>query len=128
MNPLLALPPWAALAVALLALASALLTLIGCIGLLRLKQFYQRVHAPTLGTTLSLYLMLAATMLFFFLDQGRPVLHVLLIAACVIVTTPITLMLLVRAALAREHKHNTAGVTPVAPIDTGNDKHEPGSE
>src|SRR5699024_9049473 len=89
MNPLLALPPWAALTVALLALASALLTLIGCIGLLRLKQFYQRVHAPTLGTTLGLYLMLAATILFFCLDQGRPVLHVLLIAACVIVTTPI---------------------------------------
>jgi len=34
-------------------LAGAALALIGSLGLLRLRGFYERVHAPTLGTTLA---------------------------------------------------------------------------
>ena len=52
MNPAIGLPAWAALLTALLVLLGAGLTLIGAVGLLRMKTFYQRVHAPTLGTTL----------------------------------------------------------------------------
>ena len=46
------LPAWAALLTALFVIAGASLTLIGSLGLLRLGNFFQRVHAPTLGTTL----------------------------------------------------------------------------
>ena len=46
------LPAWTALLTALLTLLGAALALIGSLGLLRLKSFYERVHAPTLGTTL----------------------------------------------------------------------------
>ena len=46
------LPAWAALVVAVLLLLGAGTTLVGSLGLLRLKTFYERVHAPTLGTTL----------------------------------------------------------------------------
>lgn len=102
MNALLALPSWAALAVAMLTLAGAVLAFVGSLGLLRLRQFYQRVHAPTLATTLGLYLLLVATFLFFLIHSQHAVVHVLIIGACTTVTTPITLMLLVRAALARE--------------------------
>lgn len=112
MNPLQTLPEWAALLIGALVFCGALLACIGSVGLLRLRNFYRRVHAPTLGTTLGLYLMLAAAILFFSLQQGRPVLHLILIGACVTVTTPITLMLLVRAALARDHKEGAAGVPP----------------
>ena len=52
MNHLELLPPWAAVAVAVLALAGAALSFIGSLGLLRLGNFYQRVHAPTLATTM----------------------------------------------------------------------------
>lgn len=109
MNPLQALPPWAALLVGALVLAGALLACIGSLGLLRLDTFYRRVHAPTLGTTLGLFLILVGTLVFFSLQQGRPVLHVIVLGACVTLTTPITLMLLVRAAFKRDRREDTGG-------------------
>ena len=69
------LPAWAALPTALLLLAGAGLALTGSLGLLRLGSFYQRVHAPTLGTTLGIGCILAAWTLFFSVLQARLVLH-----------------------------------------------------
>jgi multicomponent K+:H+ antiporter subunit G len=97
-----ALPPLAALAAALLVLLGAALTLIGSLGLLRLRQFYERVHAPTLGTTLGTGLILIASMLLFSALQSRPVLHEIAIGVFMTLTTPVTFMLLMRAALHRE--------------------------
>jgi multicomponent K+:H+ antiporter subunit G len=97
-----ALPPWAALLTALLVLAGAAFTLIGCIGLTRFQSFYQRVHAPTLGTSLGTILTLIASMLYFSLAGGRLVIHEILIAVFVTVTTPVTLVLLVRASRYRD--------------------------
>lgn len=101
------MPAWAALLVAFLLLAGAGLTLIGSVGLLRLKNFYQRVHAPTLGTTLGAGGVLLASIVFFSILQTRPVLHEILLTVFVTVTTPVSLMLLVRAARSRER--NDAG-------------------
>ena len=105
------LPDWVAVATAILVLLGSILTLIGTIGLLRFKSFYARVHAPTLGTTLGIGCVLIASILYFSVLQSRPVLHEILIMIFVTVTTPITLMLLVSAALHRdraagdEHMH-----------------------
>lgn len=96
------LPAWAALLVALLLLLGTGLTLTGSLGLLRLGNFYQRVHAPTLGATLGAGCVLIASMVFFSILQTRPVVHEILIAVFVTVTTPITLMVLVRAAVSRD--------------------------
>ena len=96
------LPAWVAVLTALLTALGALLALIGSIGLLRLRSFYERVHAPTLGTTLGTASILTASMIFFSILEGRPVLHELLIGTFMIVTTPVTYMLLVRAALHRD--------------------------
>jgi multicomponent K+:H+ antiporter subunit G len=96
------LPGWVALLTALLVLVGAGLTLTGALGLLRLKSFYERVHAPTLGATLGTGSILVASMIYFSVLQSRPVLHEILIAIFVTVTTPVTLMLLVRAALYRD--------------------------
>ena len=60
------------------------------------------MHAPTLGTTLGAGCILVASMVCFSVLQTRPVLHEILIAIFVTVTTPVTLMLLVRATLNRE--------------------------
>jgi multicomponent K+:H+ antiporter subunit G len=106
------LPVWAALLVALFLVIGSVLTLIGAIGAVRLKSFYERVHAPTLGTTGGMAGVLIASMIFFSVTEGRPVLQEMLIAAFVIVTTPATLMLLVRAALYRDRSEgvvNTPG-------------------
>ncbi len=98
-----ALPPVLAILVALLVVLGAALALIGSIGLLRLKTFYDRIHPPTMGTTLGLGLTLIASMLLFSALESRPVLHEIAIALFMVVTTPVTFMLLVRAALHRDH-------------------------
>ena len=97
-------------ATAALVLTGAGLTLTGSLGLLRLGNFYDRIHAPTLGTTLGIGCVLLASMLFFSVLQTRPVLHELLIAGFMIVTTPVTLMLLARAALYRDRSEGSPGV------------------
>ncbi|MET3791105.1 monovalent cation/H(+) antiporter subunit G [Aquamicrobium terrae] len=104
------LPLWAALPVALLLLLGSGLTLLGAIGLVRLDSFYKRVHSPTMGTTWGTGGILLASMLFFTMTEGRPVLHELLIAVFVTVTTPVTLMLLARAALYRDRTEQSPHV------------------
>jgi multicomponent K+:H+ antiporter subunit G len=90
---------WAA---GILIVLGALLALSGSLGLLRLKSFYERVHPPTMGTTLGTGLILVGSMLHFSVLEGRPVLHEILIGALMTVTTPVTYMLLMRAALHRD--------------------------
>ncbi|MEZ0170652.1 monovalent cation/H(+) antiporter subunit G [Microvirga sp. TS319] len=112
------LPAWAALLTAFFVLLGAGVTLIGSIGLLRLGSFYARVHAPTLGTTVGMASILAGSALFFSVLEARPVLHEILIAVFVTLTTPVTLMLLVRAALYRDRTEGSADIPPAD--DTGN--------
>lgn len=102
MNHAAELPAFTALVTALLVLLGATLALTGSIGLLRLKNFYDRVHAPTMGSTLGAGLILIASMVLFSVLELRPVLHEILIAVFMTVTTPVTYMLLVRAALHRD--------------------------
>ena len=106
------LPLWAAVPVALLVLLGAGLGLTGSIGLLRLRSFYERVHAPTLSTTLGIGAILAASMLFFSVAQSRLVIHEILIAIFMIITTPVTLMLLTRAALHRDRAEGSPEAPP----------------
>ena len=105
------IPAWLAWVTAALVLIGAGLTLIGSLGLLRLDTFYARVHAPTLGTTLGAGSILIASMLFFSVLQMRFVLHEILITVFVTLTTPVTLMLLTRAAMLRDQAEGN----PVGP-------------
>lgn len=98
----------AALLAALFVLLGALLALIGSLGLLRLRDFYDRVHAPTMGTTLGTGCVLIASMVLFSAHESRPVLHEILIGVFMTVTTPVTFMLLVRAALHRDRAKGRA--------------------
>lgn len=98
-------------AAALLVLAGALLSFVGALGLLRLKTFYERVHPPTMGTTLGTGLVLIGSMLYFSAVESRPVLHEVLIGIFMTLTTPVTYMLLLRAAL---HRDRLEGKDPLA--------------
>lgn len=113
------LPAWAALLTSFLVLLGAGFTLVGAIGLLRLKTFYERMHAPTLGATWGAAGILLGSILFFSALQSRPVLHEVLIAVFVTVTTPVTLMLLARAALYRDRSEGSADVPPPIGTDGG---------
>lgn len=104
------LPAWASWLVAILIVMGAALTLIGAIGLVRLETFYKRVHAPTLGATLGIGCILIGSMACFSVLQSRPILHEILIAAFVTMTTPVTLILLVRAALYRDRVERNTDV------------------
>jgi multicomponent K+:H+ antiporter subunit G len=96
------LPPLVAGIVALLLVVGAAATLIGSFGLLRLRTFYERIHPPTMGTTLGVGLTLTASILMFSVLASRPVVHEILIGVFAFVTTPVTYMLLVRAAVHRD--------------------------
>src|SRR5690606_26957666 len=51
MNPFDSLPVWAAVLVGICLVAGAAITFAGTVGLVRFASFYQRVHAPTLGSS-----------------------------------------------------------------------------
>jgi multicomponent K+:H+ antiporter subunit G len=96
------LPGWAALIVALLMLSGAAAALIGSIGLLRLGTFFERLHPPTLGSSMGMGLIVLASILCFSVLRGQLSVHEVLIAAFLTTTTPVALMLLARSALYRE--------------------------
>jgi multicomponent K+:H+ antiporter subunit G len=85
-----------------LLIIGAATTLVGAMGLVRLQGFYQRAHAPTLGTTLGAACVALASMIYFSAVGTRPILHELLILIFVTATTPITLIILVRASRLRD--------------------------
>ncbi|HEY6631870.1 MAG TPA: monovalent cation/H(+) antiporter subunit G [Rhizobiaceae bacterium] len=96
------LPAWAALLTAFLVLVGAGLALLGAIGTLRFASFYERVHAPTLGTSWGTGAIVLASIVCFSVLGSRLVVHEILIGVFVTITTPVTLMLLARAALYRD--------------------------
>ena len=104
MTPLDSLPLWLAAPVALLLVVGSTLTL------LHLQSFYDRIHAPTLGTSWGTAAILLASILAYSWVQERLVVHEIVVGLCVLVTTPVTMTLLGRAALHRDRKEGTEGV------------------
>jgi len=95
------LPCWVMLPAALLMIMGGTLTVIGSLGLLRLSPFYARMHGPSLGNTLGTTSVLIASMLIASALAHRPVVHEILITVFIVMTSPITAMLLMRAAVSR---------------------------
>lgn len=96
------LPPAIALLVAFLVALGTLLTLLGTIGLVRLPSFYERMHAPTLGTSWGAAGILLGSMLMFSMLGSRTVIHEIFLGLLIMLTMPVTLMVLGRAALHRD--------------------------
>ena len=100
-------PMWAALPAAVLLVTGGTLTLIGAIGLVRLGDFFARMHPPAMGNTLGAGSVLIASMLVSSAVLQRPVIHEILISVFIVVSAPITAMLLMRAAVARRKRRNS---------------------
>lgn len=96
------IPDWLAILVAIFLCCGGLIVFIGGLGLLRLPNFYQRIHAPAIAITLGAGSILIASMLYFSGVESRPVIHELLITVFVFLTAPITSMLIMRAAVYRD--------------------------
>lgn len=112
-----ALPEWLAAVIAVLAVCGAALSLLGVFGLVRLGSFYDRVHAPTLGATLGMALILTASWLWFGGSQGRWLPREALIAVFLTVTTPVTMILLARAALFRDRTEPSEPGEKIVPAE-----------
>jgi multicomponent K+:H+ antiporter subunit G len=89
-----------------LLLVSAALSLIAAVGLLRLPDFFQRMHPPALATTLGTWCAALASMVHFWMtDFGlRGTLVVVLLG----LTAPVTTVLLARATLFRRRSAEDA--------------------
>ena len=102
------LPWWAALAVAGLLVLGGLMTLIGTLGLALLQSFYRRIHGPAIMITLGTACILVASILYFSVTRSRLVIHELLIGVFVLMTAPVVAMLIMRAAVYRDHRAGTS--------------------
>jgi multicomponent K+:H+ antiporter subunit G len=95
-------------------LIGAFFTLVGSIGLLRLPDFFARLHAPTKATTLGLGAMLTASMIYSSAQRGELSLHELLIVLFLFLSAPVSAYLLAKAALHLGLRDNSP---PDAPVD-----------
>ncbi|KKL01095.1 Na+/H+ antiporter subunit G [Rheinheimera mesophila] len=85
--------------VALLAVAGSLFVLLGSVALVKLPDFYTRLHGPTKATTLGLGALVLASMAYFNFVKAELSLQQLLIALFLFITAPITAHMLIKAAL-----------------------------
>ncbi|THF61874.1 cation:proton antiporter [Pseudothauera nasutitermitis] len=108
------LPVWAAVIVAALLVLGGAIVLIGALGLMRLPNFYQRIHGPAITVTLGAGCLLVASMVYFSVLQERPVIHELIISVFILMTAPVVAMLIMRAAVYRDlraRRHDTGAVS-----------------
>lgn len=96
------LPLWVTIPGTLLLVTGGLVTLIGALGLWRLPDFYARMHGPSMGTTIGTATVLTASLLVSSATSGRPVVHELLVTVLVLMSAPVSSMMLLQAALHRE--------------------------
>jgi multicomponent K+:H+ antiporter subunit G len=96
------LPMWAAVPAAILLVMGGLVTVIGSLGLVRLPDFFSRMHGPSMGNTVGTGCVLLASMLITSALASRPVVHELLITLLILMSSPVTSMMLMRAALYRD--------------------------
>ncbi len=98
------------LVIIVLLLLGGLFALVGAIGLLRFRDFYMRLHAPTKATTLGVGGVLLASRVSS-AAQGTWSVAELLITLFIFVTAPVSANLLAQAALHRRE----ASVAPPPP-------------
>lgn len=98
------LPAAAEIVVALLLPASGIVVLVAALGLARLRDFFVRMHAPALASTLAAWIVALASIVHFSARGAGLALHVWLVIIVLSVTAPVTTMVLMRAALFRRRQ------------------------
>ncbi|QQZ44363.1 Na+/H+ antiporter subunit G [Pseudomonas sp. SK3(2021)] len=102
MNAVSELSWWIEIPVAILLVLGSAFALIGALGMLRMKDYFQRMHPPALASTLGAWCVALASILYFSGMKAAPVLHAWLIPILLSITVPVTTLLLARAALFRK--------------------------
>ncbi|WOB09586.1 monovalent cation/H(+) antiporter subunit G [Piscinibacter gummiphilus] len=99
--------------VALLLLSSGVIVLVAALGLARLPDFFARMHAPALASTLAAWVVSLASIVHFSTRAGSLSLHVWLIIIVLSITAPVTTIVLARAALFRRRQAGDALPPPL---------------
>lgn len=127
------LPLWVEIVVSVFALLAGLVAVIAASGVLRLNSFFARVHAPALVTTVGIWCIMIAALVFFAAKQGNFQADIFLIGLFISVTTPVTTIFLMRAALFRARQRGEAvpssvNVLKLAQPQTAPQEDEPDEE
>lgn len=99
--------------VAALLVVGGLFAAIGAVGLVRLPDFYMRLHAPTKASTLGVGGVLLASLLLQW-SEGNAGMRELLITLFVFVTAPVSANLMAQASL---HRRVGSSAPPPEPLD-----------
>lgn len=94
--------------VAALLLASGCLVFTAALGLWRLPDFFQRMHAPALASTFAAWLVTLASVVYFSVRGSGLSLHVWVVIILLSITAPMTTLVLARAALFRRRQAGDA--------------------
>ncbi|MBS3796334.1 MULTISPECIES: Na+/H+ antiporter subunit G [unclassified Pseudoalteromonas] len=87
-----------------LLIVGGLFILIGSIGLVKMPDFFMRLHGPTKATTLGMALLLIAANVFFSVENGVINIKEILISIFLLITAPITGYMLIKSAIHHELK------------------------
>jgi multicomponent K+:H+ antiporter subunit G len=103
----------AEIVVAVLLVCSGLVVLVAALGLWRLPDFFLRMHAPALASTLAAWIVTLASIVHFSAHGSGLALHVWLIIIVLSITAPVTTIVLARAALFRRRQAGDALPAPL---------------
>ena len=101
-----ALPVWADVLIGVLLIISGLLSFTGALGLVRIREFFTRLHP------LALWCVAAALVLCFSFTYQTLMLRAWLVVVFMAITVPVTVVLLARAALFRRRAAGEDGLPP----------------
>lgn len=90
---------WAEYFISFLIIVGASFTLLGSIGLVRLPDFFMRLHGPTKTTTLGVGAMVIASAIYFTVINDGISLHEIVVTVFLFITAPVSAHLLAKAAL-----------------------------
>ena len=92
---------WAfAIVLVLLLAAGSFFILVGSLGLVKLSDFFKRLHAPTKASTLGVGCVLLASVGYHIIGHSDPQPRELLITAFLFITAPVSAHLMAKAALS----------------------------
>jgi multicomponent K+:H+ antiporter subunit G len=92
------------LIVSIFLLIGGVFILVGSIGLVRLPDFFMRLHAPTKATTLGMGGLLIASMILFTVRESGISVHELLITLFLFITAPVSAHMMAKTALHQKNK------------------------
>jgi len=105
--------PWSEIVLSAMLLASGAVVFAAALALWRLPDFFLRMHAPALASTLAAWLVAFGSIVHFSTRAGEPSLHVWLTIVVLSITAPVTTMVLARAAMFRQRMSGDAMPPPL---------------